>query len=95
MVQDDKHNILFFCVKMFKAIGDSFYLEILCPDWDIYQHFLYMKKIFLKELFLEEVRFNAKHLTLTFRTVKNLCPNFQKPLLPPKIPGYVPDYSRG
>ena len=36
MVQDDKHNILFFYVKMFKATGDSFYLEIVCPDWDIY-----------------------------------------------------------
>ena len=32
----DKHVILFFYVKMFKATGDSFYLEIVCPDWDIY-----------------------------------------------------------
>ena len=29
---DDKHNILFFCVKMVKATRDYFYLEILCPD---------------------------------------------------------------
>ena len=33
---DYKHNTLFFCVKMFKATGDFFQLEIVCPDWDIY-----------------------------------------------------------
>ena len=32
---NDKHNI-FFCVKMVKATIDSFYLEILCLDWDVY-----------------------------------------------------------
>ena len=33
---DDKHNILFFCVKMIKATSDYFYLETLCSDWEIY-----------------------------------------------------------
>ena len=28
--------ILLFCVKMFQATEDSFYLEIVCPDLDIY-----------------------------------------------------------
>ena len=27
MAQDDKHNILFFRIKMFKATGNSFYCE--------------------------------------------------------------------
>ena len=36
VVYDDKHNLLLFCVKMFQATGDFFYLEIICPDWDIY-----------------------------------------------------------
>ena len=39
---------------MFKATGDSLYLETVCPDGDIYSSFLY-----LKELFLEEANFNA------------------------------------
>ena len=30
------------------------------------------------------------HLTLTFRTAKNVCPNLQKPPLSSKIPGYAP-----
>ena len=30
------------------------------------------------------------HLTLTFRTAKNLCPNLQKLPLPANIPGYAP-----
>ena len=77
MVQDDKHNI-FFCVKMVKATRDYFYLEILCPDWDVYQNFLY-----LKEIIFERV------ITMTFR---NLCPNFQKPPQPSKIPGYAPAF---
>ena len=29
-------------------------------------------------------------LILTFKTAENLCPNFRKPLLPSKIPGYAP-----
>ena len=37
---------------MFKATGDPFYLEILCPNWD-------RNRLFLKELFLEEAHFNA------------------------------------
>ena len=28
---------------------------------------------------------------LSLRTVKNMYPNFQKPPLPSKIPGYAPD----
>ena len=39
---------------MVKATRDYFYLEILCPDWDVYYDSLY-----LKELFLEEAHFNA------------------------------------
>ena len=34
--------------------------------------------------------YEVLHLTLTFRTVKKLCPNLQKPPLPSDIPGYVP-----
>ena len=33
----------------------------------------------------------VKGLTLTFRTVKNLCPDLQKP--PFKIPGYAPGFE--
>ena len=36
MEQDDKHKNLFFCVKMFKATGDSPYPETVCPDGYIY-----------------------------------------------------------
>ena len=46
---------------MFKAAGDYFHLEIVCPDWDIYQNFLYLKDIIWKGYFWK------KHtLMLTF-----------------------------
>ena len=32
-------------------------------------------------------------LTLTFRTAIDLCPDFQKPSQPSKIPGYAPTYK--
>ena len=37
-------------------------------------------------------RFYCLHLNLPLKTVKNLCPNLQKPPLPSKIPGYAPVY---
>ena len=35
---------------MFKATGDSFYLDIVCPDWDIYENFLYLKEIIFERV---------------------------------------------
>ena len=35
MVLGDKQKILFFCLKMFKATGDSLSLETACLDGDI------------------------------------------------------------
>ena len=55
--------------------------------------FCIWKRLSLKELFLKEAHFAFKkrlHLTLAFRTAKNVCPNFQKPPLHLKIPGYAP-----
>ena len=71
MVQDDKHNILFFCVKMFKATGDSFYLEILCPDWDVYKNFWYLKEIIFESYFWKK-----RILMLTFDLDFQNCQNF-------------------
>ena len=48
-----------------------------------------LERYYLQELFFEEAHFQCLHLTLTFRTTKNLCPNLQKPQ-PSKIPGYAP-----
>ena len=75
---------------MFKATGDSYYLEIVCPDGDIYQRFFYLKEIIFEEVIFGRSALKCLHLTLTFRTAKNLCPNLQKPLLPQDIPGYAP-----
>ena len=44
---------------MFQATGDSFYLEIVSPDWAFTKIFCIWKRLFLKELFLEEAQFNA------------------------------------
>ena len=65
---------------MFKANGYSIYLEIVRPDWAIYEIFLYLKEI-------ERVIFRRR--VIYFRTAKNLWPNLQKLPLPSKIPGYV------
>ena len=35
---------------MFKATGDSFCLEIICPDEDIYSSFLYLKEIIFERV---------------------------------------------
>ena len=40
---------------MVKATGDSYYLEIVCPDGDIYQSFLYLKEIIFEEVVFIEV----------------------------------------
>ena len=45
----------------------------------------YLEKLFVFERDSYMFTFN-----FSLRTVKNLCPNLQKPPLPSKIPGYAP-----
>ena len=54
---------------MFKATGDSFYFEIVCPNGDIYSF------VFERDYFWKKRTIMHLHLPLTFRTAKNLCPN--------------------
>ena len=75
---------------MFKPTGDSFYLEIVCPDGNIYERFWYLKEIIFERVIFGRSALWCLHVTLTFRTAKTLCPNLQKPPLPSKIPGYAP-----
>ena len=35
---------------MFKATGDFFYLDIACPDWDIYKNILYLTEIIFERV---------------------------------------------
>ena len=35
---------------MFEATGNSFCLEIICPDEDIYSRFLYLKEIIIERV---------------------------------------------
>ena len=52
--------------------------------------FLYLEEIIFERVIFGRSAFSRLHLTLSFRTAKNVCPNFQKPPLPSKIPGYAP-----
>ena len=56
---------------MFKATGDSFYLEVLCPDWDIYEKCLYLKEIIFESHFWKK-----RILLLTFDFDFQNCQNF-------------------
>ena len=46
------------------------------------------------EIVMERSALKCLHLTLTFKTAKNLRPNLQKPPLSSKIHGYAPEMVR-
>ena len=58
--------------------------------WIIYWKANYI--MILYQNVIERSGLQYLHLTLMFRTVKNLCPNLYKPPLPSKIPGYAPAF---
>ena len=61
------------------------------PEFGYLLNFLYLKEIIFERIIFRISALQCLHLTLTFRTAENLRPNFQKPPLPSKIPGYAPD----
>ena len=73
-------NITFYfsAWKCLKLLGILFILKFYARI-GIFTKICIWKSYFWKKRIL--------HLNLTFRTAKNLCPNFQKLLLPSKIPG--------
>ena len=66
---------------MFKATGDSFYLEIVCPDGDI-KFFVFERDYFWKSYFWKK---HALMLTCNFDFQD--CQKF----VPSKIPAYAPE----
>ena len=71
--------------KDVKASGVSLYCEIMFG-------FVYQPKLFVfdRDSYFWKKALLCLHIISSLRTVKNLCPNLQKPSLPSKFSGYAP-----
>ena len=66
---------------MFKATGVLIILKLHARMETFTKDFC-MKEVVFEEVIFGRSALKCLHLTLTFRTTENLCPNLQKPRLP-------------
>ena len=57
---------------MFKVTGDSFHLEIICPDWDVFQNIF----VFERDYFWKNYFWKKRILMLTFKFDFQNCQKF-------------------
>ena len=61
---------------MCNTTGDSYYLEIVCPDGDIYQSFLYLKEIIFDRSYFWKERTKMFTFNFDFQNCQNFVAKF-------------------